>query len=364
MVGVTHQSASVANTLLAKLKRFIRAFSLLWGRMGSARIYVAVVAGAVMALAGLGVWHLYSSGKQTEQSTGKRTALNAGQPATSLKTHETASIAGTPTFTKKSDNAITTASPGDQISSQTLTVPSAPPQVAGDVQRVVAITDVRQTKRSGRHGETFVVATIGMAPRSKVEKSDLEIHVFFYDLSANNEMRPTDAQVTYQWLTPVRDWNDPTPKYLAATYLKPRMPRRPSEKLRYGGFVVRVYVGGKLQDERSEPEGLLSASGSGGQQSQNSNTAAVVSASPGLVTSPVIEKKSTANTGTALPIASPSPTIESGSKDRTQPYGKPISGKPGFLSSPFDPKFVIDVRGFPPGTLVKDPNTGKVFRVP
>jgi hypothetical protein len=335
--------------------------------MGSARIYVAVVASAVIALAAIGVWHLYSSRKQTELSTGNRTAVNAAQPTISAKTHEAPPSAGAHTPAQKNSNAAGNASPGNQTSPQTLTVPSAP-QVAGNAERVVAITDVTQTKRRGRHGKTLVVATIGLAPRPNAEKGEVEIHIFFYDLTVNNEMRPTDAQVTYEWISPVRDWNDPTPKYLAATYLQQRMPRRSSEKLRYGGFVVRVYAGGKLQDERSEPQELLSLLRSGGRQeppqNPNPNTAAVVPATPGVVASPVIEKKVTANTSTPLPITSPPPKEKRGSNDSTSAYGKPVPGKPGFVSSPFDPKFMIDVRGFPPGTLVNDPNTDKTFRVP
>jgi hypothetical protein len=336
------------NTLPAKLKRFIRAFSLLWSRMGPARIYVAVAVSVVIALAALGVWHLYSWLKQAQQSRVNRPAMTASQSARIAKTPEAAS-------------------PANQISAQMPAVSSAP-EAASDVERAIAITDVRETKRRGRHGETFVVATIGMAPRAKVEKGDVEIRVFFYDLTANNEMRPTDAQVTYQWLTPFRDWNDPTPKYLAATYLKPRMPRRSSNELRYGGFVVRVYDGGKLQDERSEPEELLSVLRSSAQQSPsqspNTNTSAVIPATPGEVASPISEKKATANTSTPSPIISPSPAEQSVSQDATLPYGKPVPGKAGFVSSPFEPKFIIDVRGFPRGTLVNDPITHKPFRVP
>ncbi len=46
-------------------------------------------------------------------------------------------------------------------------------------------------------------------------------------------------------------------------------------------------------------------------------------------------------------------------------YGKPVPGKQGFVSSPYgDSQGYIDVRGFPPGTEVKDPYTGKNFLVP
>lgn len=46
------------------------------------------------------------------------------------------------------------------------------------------------------------------------------------------------------------------------------------------------------------------------------------------------------------------------------PYGIPVPGKPHVVESPFSPGKFIDVEGFPPGTEVKDPYTGKIFRVP
>jgi hypothetical protein len=46
-------------------------------------------------------------------------------------------------------------------------------------------------------------------------------------------------------------------------------------------------------------------------------------------------------------------------------YGTPVPGKQGLVTSPFSPDSgYVDVRGFPPGTEVKDPYTGKIFLTP
>jgi hypothetical protein len=47
------------------------------------------------------------------------------------------------------------------------------------------------------------------------------------------------------------------------------------------------------------------------------------------------------------------------------PYGTPVPGKPGLVTSPFAPDSgYVDVTGFPPGTEVEDPYTGKTFLTP
>jgi hypothetical protein len=46
-------------------------------------------------------------------------------------------------------------------------------------------------------------------------------------------------------------------------------------------------------------------------------------------------------------------------------YGIPVPGKTGFVTSPYSPDSgYIDVRGFQPGTPVKDPYTGKIILTP
>lgn len=78
------------------------------------------------------------------------------------------------------------------------------------------------------------------------------------------------------------------------------------------------------------------------------------------------------------PAASPTPTATTSqppvrpasappNKDskRDIPYGIPVPNKPGFVTSPYSPKSgYVDVRGFPSGTEVKDPYSGKTFLTP
>lgn len=45
------------------------------------------------------------------------------------------------------------------------------------------------------------------------------------------------------------------------------------------------------------------------------------------------------------------------------PYGRRTES-PGYVYSPYAPHNVIDVRGVPPGALVRDPSTGGIFRRP
>lgn len=50
---------------------------------------------------------------------------------------------------------------------------------------------------------------------------------------------------------------------------------------------------------------------------------------------------------------------------RDIPYAIPVPNKPGFVTSPYAPKSgYVDVRGFPSGTEVKDPYSGKTFLTP
>jgi hypothetical protein len=92
------------------------------------------------------------------------------------------------------------------------------------------------------------------------------------------------------------------------------------------------------------------------------------------------KKEAPKKTSKEQPISpSPSPTAtpvpqtvrvasiapDAGAKKRDVPYGIPVSSRPGFVTSPYAPnEGLVDVRGFPSGTEVKDPYTGRIFLTP
>jgi hypothetical protein len=128
-------------------------------------------------------------------------------------------------------------------------------------------------------------------PTTPIDHTKVKIQVFFYDTVDNKEVVLTDADVSYEWLTPHHDWKDTNPEILAVTYLRPKNKpissdaalsaaaanvtppggkkksppkKEPSAELpgegghrKYLGYIVRIYYNDQLQAVRADPTKLL-----------------------------------------------------------------------------------------------------------
>jgi serine/threonine-protein kinase len=123
---------------------------------------------------------------------------------------------------------------------------------------ILTITETALSRTTDPNAEDHFALKVGVKPRPGTQNGHaVKIIVSFYDLTKDNRMIQTNAQVGYHWLTPASDWADAAPKFLAATYVRPKTQMPSSDEQRYGGFIVRVYFDGQLQDSRSSPPELL-----------------------------------------------------------------------------------------------------------
>ncbi len=156
------------------------------------------------------------------------------------------------------------------------------------------ITEVTATDVSDPDAETNMKLKIGVEvrPNTVIDHTKVKIQVFFYDTVDNKDVVLTDADVSYEWLTPHHDWKDTNPEVLAVTYVRPKKtmssdaalsaaasavtpsatgkkknsakPKEPSAELpgegghrKYLGYIVRIYYNDQLQAVRADPTKLL-----------------------------------------------------------------------------------------------------------
>jgi tetratricopeptide (TPR) repeat protein len=148
------------------------------------------------------------------------------------------------------------------------------------------IAEVTATESPDTEAETNLMVRIGVKkrPNAVVDHTKVKIQVFFYDTVDDKDIKLTDAEVNYEWLTPNHDWAQSNPEVLAVTYVrpknksksqeealsaaaaaiipgkKPRPTKSPAEEAgrrKYLGYIVRVYYNDKLQAQRAEPTKLL-----------------------------------------------------------------------------------------------------------
>jgi tetratricopeptide (TPR) repeat protein len=153
------------------------------------------------------------------------------------------------------------------------------------------ISDVTATDTPDPDADTNMKLKISVKarPNTPIDHTKVKIQVFFYDTVDNKEVVLTDADVSYEWLTPNHDWKATNPEVLAVTYLrgknktssdadlaaaaasvtppggnkkKPSATKPPASTSdaghrKYLGYIVRIYYNEQLQAVRADPSKLL-----------------------------------------------------------------------------------------------------------
>ena len=123
---------------------------------------------------------------------------------------------------------------------------------------ILKITETTLSETTDPKAQSHFTLKVGVKPRPGTPNGHaVKIIVSFYDLTKDNKMMPTNAQVGYHWLTSASGWAEAVPRFLEATYVRPKTKTLSTDGRRYGGFVVRAYFDGQLQDSRASPPELL-----------------------------------------------------------------------------------------------------------
>jgi tetratricopeptide (TPR) repeat protein len=122
---------------------------------------------------------------------------------------------------------------------------------------ILAITETTLSEITDPNAQNHFTLKVGVKPRPGTQNGHARIIVSFYDRTKDRKMKPTDARTSFSWLNASEDWTDATPKFLVATYVRPKTQSLSADGRQYGGFIVRVYFDGQLQDARATPPELL-----------------------------------------------------------------------------------------------------------
>jgi tetratricopeptide (TPR) repeat protein len=151
------------------------------------------------------------------------------------------------------------------------------------------VSAVAATETPDPDSETNLMLRISVKKRPNVvvDHTKVKIQVYFYDTVDDKDIKLTDADVNYEWVTPNHDWVQSNPEILAVSYVRPKNKALSQEaalsaaaaavnpnkkgkpvkspaidssdgaRRRYLGYIVRIYYNDKLQAVRAEPTKLL-----------------------------------------------------------------------------------------------------------
>lgn len=179
--------------------------------------------------------------------------------------------------------------------------PAAAGAQAGDAAGIpdgstFGISEVALKPATDPEAQTKLLLRVGVKvrPNTPIDHTKVKIQVFFYDMVNNDQVVLTDAEVSYEWVTPGHDWADTGTEALDVTYLRRKrtdpapgtaianqqldvpdsvekakiaarkpsaaaelLPTSESGPRAYLGYIVRVYYQDQLQAVRADPARLL-----------------------------------------------------------------------------------------------------------
>ena len=148
------------------------------------------------------------------------------------------------------------------------------------------ISDINVTETPDPDAEKNLTLRIGIKKQTNaaIDHNKVRILVKFYDTVNDKEVKLTDADVNYEWLTAKHDWADTNPEILSVNYLRPKDRSASSEATiseaaaavkpgakgrtakaslagggarKYLGYEIFVYYNDKLQATQAEPAQLM-----------------------------------------------------------------------------------------------------------
>jgi tetratricopeptide (TPR) repeat protein len=151
---------------------------------------------------------------------------------------------------------------------------------------VMGITQVKITDTSDPDADKDMALQIGIKkqPGATIDHNKVRIFVKFYDTVGDKDIKLTDADVNYEWLTPKHDWTETNPEVLSVKYVRPKTSGTSSEsslsdaaaavrpgqkgrgakgsttdsgKRKYLGYIIQIYYDDELQAVQAEPSRLL-----------------------------------------------------------------------------------------------------------
>lgn len=167
------------------------------------------------------------------------------------------------------------------------TEPAEHKDIGGNLDgSVMGITEVKTTETPDPDAEKNMALQIGIKkqPGASIDHDKVRIFVRFYDTVGDKDIKLTDADVNYEWMTPKHDWTETNPEVLAVKYVRAKTGGassdsslaetaatvRPGQKARgakasaadtgrrkYLGYIIQVYYDDELQAVQAEPSRLL-----------------------------------------------------------------------------------------------------------